>query len=133
MACDAQGHVAAGTSTGGVTAKSWGRVGDSPLIGAGTYASDASAAVSGTGEGEYFIRLSVARTIAALVELKGLTLQGAVDEVVQGQLTGLGGHGGVIAVAPDGQMAWGFNTSGMYRARISDHGPLEVAIYGDEP
>jgi len=133
VARDAAGHVAAGTSTGGVTAKSWGRVGDSPLIGAGTYASDASAAVSGTGEGEYFIRLSVARTIAALVELKGLSLQAAVDEVMQGQLTELGGHGGVIAVAPDGQMAWGFNTSGMYRARLSDARPLEVAIYGDEP
>jgi beta-aspartyl-peptidase (threonine type) len=133
VARDAAGHVAAGTSTGGVTAKSWGRVGDSPLIGAGTYASDTSAAISGTGEGEYFIRLSVARTIAALVELKGLSLQAAVDEVMQRQLTELGGHGGVIAVAPDGQMAWGFNTSGMYRARIGDGAPLEVAIYGDEP
>jgi beta-aspartyl-peptidase (threonine type) len=129
---DSRGHVAAGTSTGGVTAKSWGRVGDSPLIGAGTYASDASAAVSGTGEGEYFIRLSVARTIAALVELKGLSLQAAVDEVIQTKLTALGGQGGVIAVAPDGQMAWSFNTSGMYRARISDSRPLEVAIYKDE-
>ena len=108
-------------------------MGDSPLIGAGTYASDASAAISGTGEGEYFIRLSVARTIAALVELKGLSLQAAVDEVIGRQLTELGGHGGVIAVAPDGQTAWGFNTSGMYRARISDRLPVEVAIYGDEP
>ena len=126
VARDADGHVAAGTSTGGVTAKSWGRVGDSPLIGAGTYASDASAAISGTGEGEYFIRLSVARTIAALVELKGLSLQAAVDEVIGRQLTELGGHGGVIAVAPDGQTAWGFNTSGMYRARISP-GPCRHA------
>jgi beta-aspartyl-peptidase (threonine type) len=133
VARDARGHVAAGTSTGGVTAKSWGRVGDSPLIGAGTYASDASAAVSGTGEGEYFIRLSVARTIAALVELKGLALQAAVDEVIQTELSGLGGVGGVIAIAPDGQMAWGFNTSGMYRARLSSDRPLEVAIYKDEP
>jgi len=132
VARDAQGHVAAGTSTGGVTGKSWGRVGDSPLIGAGTYASDASAAVSGTGEGEYFIRLSVARTIAALVELKGLSLQAAVDEVVQTELSALGGHGGVIAVTPDGQMAWSFNTSGMYRARIASDRALEVAIYKDE-
>ncbi len=133
VARDARGHVAAGTSTGGVTGKSWGRVGDSPLIGAGTYASDKSCAVSGTGEGEYFIRLSVARAIAALVELKGLSLQAAVDEVIQTDLEALGGHGGVIAVAPDGQMAWSFNTSGMYRARIADGGALEVAIYKDEP
>ncbi|HEX3365355.1 isoaspartyl peptidase/L-asparaginase [Phenylobacterium sp.] len=133
VARDARGHVAAGTSTGGTTGKRWGRVGDSPLIGAGTYASDRSAAVSGTGEGEYFIRLSVAHRICALVELKGLSLQAAVDEVIHGELTALGGQGGVIAVAPDGQMAWGFNTSGMYRARVADGRPLEVSIYKDEP
>jgi beta-aspartyl-peptidase (threonine type) len=133
VARDARGHVAAGTSTGGVTGKSWGRVGDSPLIGAGTYASDRSCAVSGTGEGEYFIRLSVARAIAALVELKGLTLQAAVDQVIQTDLEALGGHGGVIAVTPDGQMAWSFNTSGMYRARVADGQALEVSIYKDEP
>jgi beta-aspartyl-peptidase (threonine type) len=133
VARDARGHVAAGTSTGGVTGKSWGRVGDSPLIGAGTYASDRSAAISGTGDGEYFIRLSVARAIAALVELKGLSLQAAVDEVIQTDLSALGGKGGVIAVTPDGQMAWSFNTSGMYRARVADGAALEVAIYKDEP
>lgn len=133
VARDAKANVAAGTSTGGTTGKRWGRVGDSPLIGAGTYASNRSAAVSGTGEGEYFIRLSVARDIAALVELKGLTLQAATDQVIQGELTALGGQGGVIAVTPDGQMAWSFNTSGMYRARIADGQPLAVAIYKDEP
>ena len=132
VARDARANVAAGTSTGGTTGKRWGRVGDSPLIGAGTYASNRSAAVSGTGEGEYFIRLSVAREIAALVELKGLALQAAVDEVIQNELTGLGGHGGVIAVTADGQMAWSFNTSGMYRARIAEGQPLAVAIYKDE-
>jgi len=132
VARDARANVAAGTSTGGTTGKRWGRVGDSPLIGAGTYASNRSAAVSGTGEGEYFIRLSVAREIAALVELKGLPLQAAVDEVIQNELTGLGGQGGVIAVTADGQMAWSFNTSGMYRARIADGQPLAVAIYKDE-
>ena len=132
VARDSRGHVAAGPSTGGTTGKRWGRVGDSPLIGAGTYASDRSAAVSGTGEGEYFIRLGVARAICALVELKGLSLQAAVDRVIQDDLTALGGQGGVIAVAPDGQMAWSFNTSGMYRARIADGRPLEVAIYKDE-
>jgi beta-aspartyl-peptidase (threonine type) len=133
VARDVRGHVAAATSTGGTTAKRWGRVGDSPLVGAGTYASDASAAVSGTGEGEYFIRLAVAHRICALVELAGLGLQDAVDRVVQQDLEALGGQGGVIAVAPDGQMAWSFNTSGMYRARIADGRALEVAIYKDEP
>lgn len=133
VARDARGDVAAGTSTGGTTGKRWGRVGDSPLIGAGTYASNASAAVSGTGEGEYFIRLSVAHRISALVELAGLSLQAACHRVIQDDLTGLGGQGGVIAVAPDGQMAWSFNTSGMYRARIADGRALEVAIYKDEP
>ena len=133
VARDARANVAAGTSTGGTTGKRWGRVGDSPLIGAGTYASNKSAAVSGTGDGEYFIRLGLAREICALVELKGLRLQAAVDELIQEQLAALGGQGGVIAVAPDGQMAWSFNTSGMYRARIADGQPLEVAIYKDEP
>ena len=133
VARDAQANVAAGTSTGGTTGKRWGRVGDSPLIGAGTYASNKSAAVSGTGEGEYFIRLGVAREICALVELKGLSLQAAVDQVIQRELTALGGQGGVIAVTSDGQMAWSFNTSGMYRARIAEGRALEVAIYKDEP
>jgi len=133
VALDTEGAVAAGTSTGGVTAKRWGRVGDSPIIGAGTYATQAAGAVSCTGAGEYFIRLSVARTICALVELKGLTLQAAADQVVQRDLTGLGGEGGVIAVAPDGQMAWSFNTSGMYRARLAEGQPLQVGIYKDDP
>lgn len=133
VARDAGGDVAAGASTGGTTGKRWGRVGDSPLIGAGTYAANASAAVSATGEGEYFIRLAVAHRICALVELAGLSLQAAADRVVQDELTALGGQGGVIAVAPDGQMAWSFNTSGMYRARIAAGQALEVAIYKDEP
>ena len=133
VARDASGNVAAGTSTGGTTGKRWGRVGDSPVVGAGTYASNASAAVSGTGEGEYFIRLAVAHRICDLVELKGLTLKAAVDAVIQDELTRLGGHGGAIAVGADGEMAWSFNTSGMYRARIGESRPLEVAIYKDEP
>lgn len=133
VALDQAGHVAAGTSTGGTTGKRWGRVGDSPIIGAGNYASDASCAVSATGTGEYFIRLTVAREICALVEHKGLSLQAAADEVIQTKLTALGGDGGVIAVAPDGQMAWSYNTSGMYRARLADGEPLTVGIYKDEP
>jgi beta-aspartyl-peptidase (threonine type) len=132
VALDMYGNVAAGTSTGGTTGKRWGRVGDSPIIGAGTYASNKSCAVSATGTGEYFIRLAVAREICALVECRGMTLQAAADEVVQKQLTAIHGDGGVIAVAPDGQMAWSFNTSGMYRARLSKDQPVEIGIYKDE-
>ncbi|MDP3867653.1 isoaspartyl peptidase/L-asparaginase family protein [Phenylobacterium sp.] len=132
VALDIHGDVAAATSTGGTTGKRWGRVGDSPLIGAGTFASNAGCAVSATGTGEYFIRLPVARDISALVELKGLSLQAAADEVVQNRLTALGGDGGVIAVAPDGQIAWSFNTSGMYRAQASEGRPMAVGIYKDE-
>lgn len=132
VARDSRGDVAAGTSTGGTTAKRWGRVGDSPLIGAGTYANNRACAVSCTGAGEYFIRLGVAHQICALVEYAGLSLQAAVDQVIQRDLTGLGGAGGVIAVSPAGDMAWSFNTSGMYRARIADGAPLAVGIYKDE-
>jgi beta-aspartyl-peptidase (threonine type) len=131
-ALDLQGNVAAGTSTGGTTGKRWGRVGDSPIIGAGTYASNTSCAISATGTGEYFIRLSAAREICALVEYKGMKLQAAADEVVQKRLAALGGDGGIIAVAPDGQMAWSFNTSGMYRARMSKDLPVLISIYKDE-
>jgi beta-aspartyl-peptidase (threonine type) len=133
VARDVRGDVAAATSTGGVSAKRWGRVGDSPLIGAGTYASNRGCAISATGAGEFFIRLAAAKEICALVEHKGLALQAAVDAVVQDQLTALGGDGGVIAAAPDGTLAWSFNTSGMYRARISDAAPLVVSLYKDEP
>jgi L-asparaginase / beta-aspartyl-peptidase len=133
VALDARGDVAAGTSTGGTTAKRWGRVGDAPIIGAGTYASNRSCAVSSTGTGEYFIRLTVAREVCALVEHKGMTLQAAADQVIQKELGAIGGDGGVIAVAPDGQMAWSFNTSGMYRASIAEGKPLVVGIYKDDP
>jgi beta-aspartyl-peptidase (threonine type) len=133
VALDANGNVAAGTSTGGTTAKRWGRVGDAPIIGAGTYASNASCAVSATGTGEYFIRLTVAREICALVEHKGMSLQAAADQVIQKDLTALKGDGGVIAVAPNGDMAWSFNTSGMYRAKVADGQPLVVGIYKDDP
>jgi len=132
VALDKNGVIAAGTSTGGTQAKRWGRVGDSPIIGAGTYASNESCAVSATGTGEYFIRLTVARTICSLVQYKGMPLQAAADEVVHKQLVAIHGDGGVIAIAPDGQMAWSFNTPGMYRARVSEGGKIEVGIYNDE-
>ena len=133
VALDRAGNLAAGTSTGGTEAKRWGRVGDSPIIGAGTYASNQSCAVSATGTGEYFIRLTVARTVCALVQYKGMKLQAAVDEVIHTELTGLHGDGGVIAIAPNGEMAWSFNTPGMYRARLAEGGKLEIGIYNDEP
>ena len=132
-ALDEKGNIAAGTSTGGVTAKRWDRVGDSPIIGAGTYASNASCAVSATGTGEYFIRLTVARTICALVQYKGMPLQQAADDVVQKQLPAIHGDGGVIAITPDGQLAWSFNTPGMFRAKLQQGGKPQVGIYRDEP
>jgi beta-aspartyl-peptidase (threonine type) len=133
VALDRQGNIAAGTSTGGTQAKRWGRVGDSPIIGAGTYASNQSCAVSASGTGEYFIRLTVARTVCALVQYKGFKLQQAADEVIHKELAALHGDGGVIAIAPDGQMAWSFNTPGMFRARLAEGGKLEIGIYNDEP
>src|SRR5579875_121803 len=130
---DRQGNIAAGTSTGGVQGKRWGRVGDSPIIGAGTYASNASCGVSATGTGEYFIRLTVARTICALVQYKGMRLQDAADEVIQRQLTAMHGDGGIIAMTPDGQIAWSFNSPGMFRARMVEGGEIQMGIYKDEP
>jgi beta-aspartyl-peptidase (threonine type) len=133
VATDRRGNVAAATSTGGVNGKRWGRVGDSPIIGAGTYASNASCAVSGTGTGEYFMRLTLAREVCALVEYKGLSLQAAADVAIAQKLTDLGGDGGVIVAGPNGDLAWAFNTSGMHRARQVEGGPLVVSIYKDEP
>jgi len=132
-ALDRAGNIAAGTSTGGMQAKMPGRVGDSPIIGAGTYASNQSCAVSGTGEGEYFIRLGVAREVCNLVLFKGMPLQQAADTVIHKELEALHGHGGVIAVTPDGQLVWSFNTPGMFRARQQEGGKLEVSVFGDEP
>jgi beta-aspartyl-peptidase (threonine type) len=133
VALDRRGNIAAGTSTGGITGKRWNRVGDSPIIGAGTYASNQSCAVSATGTGEYFIRLTVARTVCALVQYKGMSLQAAADEVVQRELTGIHGDGGVIALTPDGQLAWSFNTPGMFRAKLKEGGTPQISIYRDEP
>ena len=130
---DRAGNIAAGTSTGGTQGKRFNRVGDSPIIGAGTYAANESCAVSATGTGEYFIRMTVARTICALVQYKGMKLQAAADEVVQKELGAIHGDGGVIALTPDGQMAWSFNTPGMFRARMVEGGAVQMGIYRDEP
>ena len=131
VAVDSHGHVAAATSTGGMTGKRWGRIGDSPIIGAGTYADDRACAVSATGSGEYFIRLGVAHEICARIRFKGEMPQMAANHVIK-ELGDIGGDGGVIVVGPDGSSAFAFNTPGMYRGRVSSKGVREVAIYGDE-
>jgi L-asparaginase / beta-aspartyl-peptidase len=131
VALDSGGHVAAATSTGGLTGKRWGRIGDSPLIGAGTYADDRACAVSATGSGEYFIRVGVAHEICARARLAGESLQGAADAVMA-EVRDLGGSGGVIVTGPAGEAVFSFTTPGMYRARASASGLNEVAIYGDE-
>nr|WP_294170017.1 isoaspartyl peptidase/L-asparaginase [uncultured Sphingomonas sp.] len=128
VAVDVHGHVAAATSTGGLTAKRWGRIGDSPLIGAGTYADDRAAAVSATGSGEYFIRAAAAHELTARMRLLGEDLQTALDAVLA-DIAALGGKGGLIAVSPAGEAAWGFTTAGMYRGRV-DAESREVAVHG---
>ena len=130
-ALDKNGNLAAGTSTGGMTNKKWGRIGDSPIIGAGTYANNNSCAVSSTGWGEYFIRGMVAYDISALMEYKGLTLKEAAKEVIQNKLTALGGTGGIVAIDKNGEMVAEFNTAGMYRATMNDKGELTIGIYKD--
>ena len=130
---DRQGNVAAGTTTGGTQGKRFGRVGDTPVIGAGTYAANQSCAVSATGTGEYFIRLTVASRICSLVQFRGLPLQKAMDQVVQKDLTAIHGDGGVIGLTPDGQLAWSFNTPGMFRGKLVEGGQVQVGIYRDEP
>ena len=130
VAVDVDGNVAAATSTGGIMAKRWGRVGDSPLIGAGTYADNRSAAVSATGSGEYFIRAVAAHELAARMRIGGEGLQEALDAVLA-DIGALGGRGGLIAVAPSGDAAWGFTTPAMYRG-MADATGRTVAIYADE-
>ena len=131
VARDAAGHVAAATSTGGVTGKRWGRIGDSPLIGAGTFADDRACAVSCTGSGEFFIRVGVGHEIAARIRLAGDAPQAAADAVMA-EVRALGGTGGVIVTTPAGDAVWSLTTPGMYRARATAAGVREVAIYGDE-
>lgn len=129
-ALDKHGNLAAGTSTGGMTNKKWNRIGDVPVIGAGTYANNATCAVSGTGWGEFFIRGVVAYDISALMEYKGLSLQEAAQHVIQEKNPQLGGNGGIIAIDHDGNIVMEFNTAGMYRATMDREGNLETGIYG---
>lgn len=156
VALDMDGNLAAGTSTGGMTGKRWGRIGDAPVIGAGTYADNRSCAVSATGWGEYFIRVGVAQEIcsrlrfveseafAAMItdvdatqrveidhELRAELQQGVADAVMA-EVKELGGDGGVIVVTPEGHAIFSFNTPGMYRARATSAGVREIAIFGGE-
>jgi len=129
VALDTSGNLAAATSTGGMTNKRWGRIGDSPIIGAGTYANNASCAVSATGHGEYFIRYAVAHDICALVEYRNWSLERAAREVVQNKLKQAGGDGGVIAIDARGNVVLEFNSEGMFRAMRDSRGRREIAIY----
>jgi L-asparaginase / beta-aspartyl-peptidase len=130
VALDAEGNLAAGTSTGGISNKKFGRVGDSPIIGAGTYANNRTCGVSATGDGEYFIRSVVAHDLSALMEYKGLPVKEAADTVIE-KVVKLGGNGGLIALDKDGNIAMSFSTSGMYRGKVGADGQPVVEIYKD--
>ncbi|MBL6870827.1 MAG: isoaspartyl peptidase/L-asparaginase [Flavobacteriaceae bacterium] len=132
VALDLSGNLAAGTSTGGMTNKKWNRIGDAPIIGAGTYANNATCAISATGWGEFFIRSVVAHDISTLMEYKGLTIQEAAYEVIHNKVAKLGGDGGVVGIDRNGNPMMEMNTPGMYRAHMDAAGKLEVKIYQDE-
>lgn len=131
VACDKDGNVAAATSTGGMTNKKWGRVGDSPMIGAGNYANNKTCAVSCTGSGEYFIRGVVAYDVSCLMEFKDLSLKEAASEVIHKRILEIEGDGGLIAVDTKGNISMPFNTEGMYRASKTSEGNKLIAIYKD--
>jgi beta-aspartyl-peptidase (threonine type) len=132
VAVDKEGNLAAATSTGGMTNKKWGRVGDAPILGAGTYADNATCAVSCTGHGEYFIRAVVAHDVAARMAYKGIPLEQAADEVVMKRLVEMHGEGGLIAIDRNGNIAMPFNSAGMYRGAITWDGVITTAIYKNE-
>lgn len=130
-ALDQQGNLAAGTSTGGMTFKRYGRIGDCPVIGAGTYASNETCAISATGHGEYFIRLAVTHEISSLMAYKKMSLREAADDVIHRQLTAMGGTGGVVAIDRFGNVAMPFNTAGMFRGCWIGRQPAVVAMFPD--
>ena len=129
VALDKYGNITAGTSTGGMTNKRWNRIGDSPIIGSGTYANNSTCGVSSTGWGEYFIRAQVAHDISAQMDYQNKSLKEATTDVIQNKLTKLGGTGGVVALDKNGNMSFEFNTAGMYRASMNDKGELVLKIY----
>ncbi|MDN3615351.1 isoaspartyl peptidase/L-asparaginase family protein [Vibrio gallaecicus] len=132
VALDMQGNLAAATSTGGVTNKKYGRVGDSPIVGAGTMAENGNVAVSTTGMGEFFLRKMVAGDVAARMRYLKEDVHTACEHIIQGDLKAMGGEGGLIAVDSKGDIHFGMNSSGMYRASVDIHGKVEVKIYADE-
>jgi len=132
VAIDRFGDITAGTSTGGMTNKRFGRIGDSPIIGAGTYADNKACGISATGHGEYFIRAAVAHDICARVLYKGISLQEAADEVVHDKLIKMGADGGVIGIDTDGNIVYSFNSAGMYRASINAEGELSTGIFAQK-
>ena len=132
VALDKYGNLAAGTSTGGMTNKKWGRIGDSPIIGAGTYANNKTCGVSCTGHGEYFIRNVVAYDVSALMEYKGMSLEQAANEVVMKKLKEQGGEGGLIGMDTKGNITMPFNTPGMYRGYMKKDGKAWIGIYGSD-
>ncbi len=131
VACDIHGNLAAATSTGGMTNKRFGRIGDSPILGAGNYANNKTCAVSCTGSGEFFIRGVAAYDVSCLMEYRGLSLEAAANEVIQKRLLEIGGDGGLIAVDVHGNIAMPFNTEGMYRASNTSLGGKTVQIYSN--
>ena len=132
VALDSEGNLSAGTSTGGMTNKKWNRIGDAPIIGAGTYANNETCAISATGWGEFFIRSVVAHDISALMEYKGLSIREASRIVIHEKVAKLGGDGGIVGIDNQGNIAMEMNTPGMYRAHIDNEGNLTVKIYKDE-
>jgi beta-aspartyl-peptidase (threonine type) len=129
VACDKEGNIAAATSTGGMTNKKWGRVGDSPMIGSGNYANNKTCAISCTGSGEFFIRGVVAYDVSCLMEHKSMSVEDAADEVIHKRILEIGGDGGLIAVDAKGNIAMPFNTEGMYRAYKMSTGEEDLLIY----
>lgn len=129
VALDKNGDLAAGTSTGGMTNKRYGRIGDSPIIGAGTYADNKACAISATGHGEYFIRAAVAHDICARVLYQAIGLQQAADAVIQKKLVAMGGDGGIVGLSPTGDIVFSFNSTGMYRGSIDTNGKVYTAIF----
>ncbi|MFO7745343.1 MAG: isoaspartyl peptidase/L-asparaginase [Psychroflexus sp.] len=130
-ALDKEGNLAAGISTGGMTNKKFGRIGDSPIIGAGTYANNKTCAISATGHGEYFIRGVVAHDISAMMEYQGISLEKAAQRVIQKKLTDMGGTGGIIGIDSKGKVVMEFNTPGMFRATKNMKGETEIKMYKD--
>jgi beta-aspartyl-peptidase (threonine type) len=132
VAIDKKGNIAAATSTGGMFNKKWNRIGDSPIIGAGTYANNKTCGISSTGTGEYYIRTVAAHEVSSLVQYKNLNLEEAINEVIFNQIEPLGGEGGMIGIDAQGNIAWDFNTLGMFRGYMSSNGNSEVHLFGKE-